>query len=91
MQLSLKRIQDGRFEFASFKLGAKPFTCILVSLTRPVLCLVRRVGRITGPMRGGQQVRGEDRLVRWQRCTARCTTATRRRQILDLQPFLFAD
>jgi hypothetical protein len=55
MQLSSKRIQDGCFEFASFKQSAKPMTCILVSLTRPEFRLVQRAGRIAGPMWGGPQ------------------------------------
>jgi hypothetical protein len=39
MQDPVKRIQDGCFETASFKQCANPITCILVSLTRPVLRL----------------------------------------------------
>jgi hypothetical protein len=55
MQDPGKRMQDGCFEFASFKQSAKPMTCILVSLTRPEFRLVQRAGRIAGPMWGGRR------------------------------------
>jgi hypothetical protein len=71
------RIQNGCFAITTLKQNAKPITCLRVPLIRPVLRLIRRVGRIA---------------ALFPRCpTDGRTTATRRGQIPDLQPLIFTD
>jgi hypothetical protein len=68
----------------TYKLQERP----LGGLSKSIMRKLERLNLDSGPMRGGRSRRSD-----WcsERCTARCTTATRRSQIRDLQPFLFTD
>jgi hypothetical protein len=83
-----KSWQDHRFRCGAVATGAGDCLWGWCAARCTTTAPQRRAGRIAGRMQGGRSRRSD---CRWERCTSQCTIATRRSQILDLQPFLFTD